>query len=114
MPYGRTLLPTSIAYPTRVSADGNPMYKAGGITLDLTTLAAASGSDTTLPDGSVVKANNQFLRYGQVVAKITTATSQTLTSTATGGAFTISLVRPDTGQTVKTASIAWNAPLATI
>lgn len=114
MPYGRTLASTNMPYPTRVSADGNPRYKAGGVTLDLTTLTAASGSDTTLPDGSVIKANNQFLRYGQVLCKITTSSVQTLTGTATGGTFTLTLLRPDTQQNVTTAAIAFNASAATV
>jgi hypothetical protein len=114
MPYGRTILPTSSVFPTRVSADGSPFYKPGGVTLDLATIAAASGSDVTLPDGSVIKANNQFLRYGQVLTRITTGTTQTLTGTATGGTFTITLTRPDTGQQVTTAAIAFNATGATV
>jgi hypothetical protein len=114
MPYGRTLAATSIMYPTRVSADGCPRYKAGGVTLDLTTLTAASGSDVTLGDGSVVKANNQYLRYGQVLCKITTSSVQTLTGTATGGTFTLTLLRPDTQQNVTTAALAFNASAATV
>lgn len=114
MPYGRTLASTSIGYPTRVSAEGAPRYKQGGITLDLTTITAASGSDITLPDGSLIKANNQFLRYGQILCKITTPPVQTLTGTATGGTFTITLVRPDTQQAVTTAAIAFGASAATV
>jgi phage protein U len=114
MPYGRTLAPSSMVFPTRVSADGAPFYKPGGVTLDLTTLPAASGSDVTLADGSVVKANNQFLRYGQILTRINTGTSQTFTGTATSGNFTITLIRPDTGQAVTTANIAFNASAATV
>jgi hypothetical protein len=68
----------------------------------------------TLPDGSIIKANNQFLRYGQVMCKITTGTSQTLTGTATGGNFTLTLLRPDTQQNVTTGNIAFNASAATV
>lgn len=114
MPYGRNVLTTNTVLNTRVTVDGSPIFKTGGCTLDLTTLTAASGSDTTLPDGSIIKANNQFLRYGQVLCKITTGTTQTLTSTATGGTFTLTMLRPDTQQLVTTAAIAFNASAATI
>jgi hypothetical protein len=114
MPYGRTLLTNTSPYPTRVSADGSAEYKTGGIVLDLTTVTAASGSDITLPDGSVMKANTQFMRYGQVLCKITTAPVHVLTQAATGGTFTLTLLRPDTQQLVTTAAIAWNASAATV
>jgi hypothetical protein len=114
MPYGRNTLATSTVLNNRVTADGSPEYKTGGITIDLTTLAAASGSDVTLPDGSIIKANNQYLRYGQVMTKITTGTSQTLTGTATSGNFTVTLLRPDTQQLVTTGNIAFNASAATV
>lgn len=70
MAYGRTSLANNNVFPTRVSADGIPKYKAGGITIDWATVAAL-GSDTTLPDGSVVRSGQKMLRYGQVVTKIT-------------------------------------------
>lgn len=54
----------------RVSADGRPEWKAGGITIDWATVTAV-GSDTTLSDGAVVKAGDKHLRYGQVMCKIT-------------------------------------------
>jgi hypothetical protein len=97
-----------------VLAKGVGGYKDGGITLDLTTIPAASGSDVTLPDGSTIKANNQYLRYGQVLTKITTSSVQTITGTATGGTGTIQLTRPDTGQIVTTAALAFNASAAAV
>jgi hypothetical protein len=114
MPYGRNVLATSTMLNTRVTEDGSPIYKSGGATLDLTTIPAASGSDVTLPDGSIIKANNQFLRYGQVMTKITTGTTQTYTGTATSGNFTLTLLRPDTQQNVTTGNIAFNASAATV
>jgi hypothetical protein len=75
MPYGRTILASSTPYPTQVSADGNPQYRAGGITLDLTTIPAASGSDVTLADGSVITAGEQYMRYGQILCRITSGAS---------------------------------------
>lgn len=70
--YGRTALPNNAIFPTRVSADGSPEYKAGGITIDWSIVTAASG-DQTLADGSIVKDGQKFLRYGQVMTKITTS-----------------------------------------
>lgn len=67
---GRNLLSQNTVQPTRVSADGSPEYKTGGITIDWTTVAAV-GSDTTLPDGGVVLSGQKYLRYGQVMTKIT-------------------------------------------
>lgn len=68
--FGRTTLAQNSVFPTRVSADGNPTYKAGGITIDWTLITAASG-DQTLGDGSVVKDGQKYLRYGQVVCRVT-------------------------------------------
>lgn len=116
MPFGRTIITTSRINPTRVSADNNPRYKPGGVTLDLTTIPAASGSDITLPDGSLVAAGAQFLRYGQVLCKMGTAEVQTvtITGTPTGGTFTLTLptVGLDLAQT--TAAIAFNATAAAV
>src|SRR4051812_20552363 len=68
--YGRTVLAQSNIFPTRVSADGNPIYKVGGATIDWTLVSAASG-DVTLADGSIVKDTLKYLRYGQVLTKVT-------------------------------------------
>jgi hypothetical protein len=67
--YGRTVLSQNTVFPTRVSADGKPQYKAGGITIDWSLVAAASG-DQTLADGSVIKDGQKFLRYGQVLCRV--------------------------------------------
>lgn len=45
-------------------------WKAGGVTIDWSTVAT-NGSDTTLPDGQVVPAGTKYLRYGQILMKIT-------------------------------------------
>jgi hypothetical protein len=116
MAYGRTVFSQNSVFPTRVSADGSPKYKAGGGTIDWGTVAAP-GSDVTLPDGSIVKSGTKYLRHGQVVCRIdagTSAHTQTITGGATSGNFTITLVRPDTGASVTTANIAFNASAATI
>jgi hypothetical protein len=60
--YGRTVLSQNSVFPTRVSADGKPQYKAGGITIDWSLITAASG-DQTLADGSVIN-------YGQVLCRV--------------------------------------------
>jgi hypothetical protein len=111
--FGRTVLTQNSVFPTRVSADGSPKYKAGGVTIDWSTVSAL-GSDTTYPDGSVVKSGSKVLRYGQVICKITTGETQTLTGTATSGNFTLSVVFPHTGTTYTTGNIAFNATAATV
>jgi hypothetical protein len=68
---GRNLLTTSTVQPVRVSADGSPLYKAGGVTIDWTTVVAVAGADVTLPDGDVIRIGQKYLRYGQVITKIT-------------------------------------------
>lgn len=70
--YGRSALANNSVFPTRVSADGKPEYKAGGITIDWSLVVAVT-VDTTLADGSIIKTGNKFLRYGQVMTKITTS-----------------------------------------
>ena len=110
MPLGRTVFANSVVMPTRVSADGNPKYKAGGIMIDLTTIPAASGTDTSLPDGSTIKAGQQFLRYGQILTKVTTSEIQTITMTATGGTFKVTI--PAFG--VQTGAEAFNVSAATL
>lgn len=68
--YGRTFLTNNNIRPTRVSADGSPKVKVGGATIDWSTVAAP-GTNQNLPDGSVVLAGQKYLRYGQVMTKIT-------------------------------------------
>jgi len=96
-----------------VSADGctDDNRPAGGITIDWSTVTAV-GSDTTLIDGTVIKSGQKYLRYGQVLCRITTAEVQTITVTGspTGGTFTLKA----TGTTTETATIAYNAAAATV
>ena len=54
----------------RVSADGHPRWKAGGVTIDWSTVTPVNG-DTTLPDGTVIKAGDSYIRYGTVLCRIT-------------------------------------------
>lgn len=69
--FGRNLLTTDVVAPTRVSADGEPEYKVGGMTIDWTTVAAVAGSDVNLADGSIIRIGTKYLRFGQVMVKIT-------------------------------------------
>lgn len=54
----------------RVSADGCPQYSHFGMTIDWATVVAA-GADVTLKDGTIIKAGQKYLRYGQAMAQIT-------------------------------------------
>jgi hypothetical protein len=55
----------------KVSADGTPLCKQGGISIDWSLVAAVAGSDVTLEDGVTVKVGEKYLRYGQVVCAVT-------------------------------------------
>ena len=114
MPYGRQVLTGPIVYPTRCSFEGSPIYKAGGLTIDLATLPAAQSVDVKLPDQSVIRAGSQFARYGQVWAKITSPQvyAVSLTGSPTGGTFTITVNGQNTAQT--TAPIVYNAAAAAV
>lgn len=116
--YGRTLLANNRIQPTRVSSDGQPEYKTGGVTLDLTTIPAAPGTDTTLPDGSFILAGEQFMRYGQVICKITATASDlvSLTGSPAGGTITVNVATtvPGQAQVTNTATWAYNATAATV
>lgn len=113
---GRTVLQTT-GTALRVSADGSPEYKTGGITIDWTTVAAAGGN-TTLPwDNTPIVAGTKYLRFGQIVCRIN-GYAVTITISATGGTFTITVAvsNPPLGIAASqtTAAIAWNATAATV
>lgn len=111
MQYGRSLLTTHIINPTKVNADGNPKYKAGGLKINLASLAAAPSSDVTLPDGSIIRANQgRYLRYGQILCMMGTAEVQTVTVAggASLGTFTLTLPASGDDPAQTTAAIAWN------
>jgi hypothetical protein len=71
MAYGRQQLGT-IGTSIQVSADGEPVPKMAGVTLDWTTFATVTGSDVTIADGLVIKIGQQYGRFGLVICKITT------------------------------------------
>lgn len=107
--YGRQKLSTTGTL-IQVTADGNPVRPAAGITVDWSTVAAVSGSDATYDDGTVVKVGAKGLPFGTVLTKITTNEVQTATITGspTGGTFTLS------GNGATTAALAYNAAAATV
>jgi hypothetical protein len=67
--YGTNTIQT-LGRRIQVSADGMPRWKAGGITLDWSTVTAVT-EDTTLDDGTVVKNGDSYIRYGTVLSQIT-------------------------------------------
>lgn len=105
---------TKTGRPVRVSADGWPEYKSGGLKIDWGTVVAVSGSAVTLPDDTVVGIGFKYLRYGQVMVRniIKEQQTVTITGTPTGGTFTLSLTR--NGVTKQTAAIAYNATAAQV
>lgn len=111
--YGRQTF-GQVGFPLSVAADLEDVdWKAGGITLDWSTVAAVSGSDVTWNDGNVVKVGAKALRYGQILTKITQAEQQTVTvANATGGTFTLDGVNPQTGAVGPTAALAYNVSAA--
>jgi hypothetical protein len=55
----------------RASAIDNSAYaKAGGVSIDWTTVAA-NGSNTTLADGTIVPAGTKYILWGTVLSRIT-------------------------------------------
>src|SRR5262245_57672953 len=70
MTYGRQTVGNTTGLPIRVSADGSPEYKSGGITVDWSTVTAAT-TDTTLGDGTVVPSGQRGIEYGTVMCRIT-------------------------------------------
>jgi hypothetical protein len=106
--YGRQSIAT-IGKSIKVTADGRPKMKQAGVTIDWTSVAVQSG-DTTLNDGVVVLDQEKFLRYGQVLCKITGGEIATVTEGAgsSGGTFTLTV----NGQT--TTAIAQAATNATV
>jgi hypothetical protein len=69
--YGQVAIGQLGSRALSVIADGKPKVKAGGITIDWSTVAAVAGADVVLNDGTVIPIGFKFLRYGQVVMRIT-------------------------------------------
>jgi hypothetical protein len=111
--YGRSVV-ANIGTSVRVSADGHPEMKIGGITIDWTTVAGAA-APATLTDGVSILTGDLYLRYGQVLALITAGAVDVMTigGGASGGTFTITMACEVNGvtTTVTTAAITYSAGL---
>lgn len=93
----------------QVCADGSPVRRHIGITLDWSTVSAVSGSDATYGDGTVVAVGKKGLPFGTILTQITQVETQTVTlANATGGTFTLTF----DGQT--TAANAYNISAAAL
>jgi hypothetical protein len=99
-----------------VSADGRPEMKAGGVTIDWSTVAAVAGSDVTQPDGVTVHVGEKYLRYGQVVCMIGVAEVETVTLTGgpTGGTFTLTLPASGAEPAQSTTALPFNETAANV
>ena len=106
--FGRTVLPDTTGRPLQVIAVPPPDWKVGGVTIDWSTVAAVSGSDVTTPDEIVVKIGAKYLRYGQILTKITQREVQsvTVTGTPTGGNTVLGIV---IGGVSYTVTLPYNA-----
>ena len=82
--YGRQTLNTT-GSPLQISADGLADWKSGGVTIDWSTVPAA-GADTTFASGLVLKAGQQGLPAGTVLAQITASGKYGPVATNAGGA----------------------------
>lgn len=94
--FGRVNLQTT-GYPERVSADGCPNWKIGGITLDPTVLPSnGTGSPLILIDQTSINNSELYLLLGTVMCRITSGEVDvvTLNNTPTGGTFTVSAATP--------------------
>jgi hypothetical protein len=89
--YGRRILATA-GRAVMAAASMLAHWKVGGITLAWETIAAA-GADTKLPDDTPVRAGQKFLRFGQILCRITRSEVQTIDLSAgddpTGGTWDI-------------------------
>jgi hypothetical protein len=68
--FGQSTIAT-VGRGVKVSADGEPEVKSGGVTLDWSTIGAVAGADVVIDDSFTVKIGEKFVSRGQVVCKIT-------------------------------------------
>lgn len=98
----------------RVSADGCPEWKIGGVTIDWADVTAVA-SDTTLPDGTVILTGDKYLRYGTVLTLKGVAEIQSLDLSAgndpTAGTFVLTVPEFETNPG-GSATLAWNVSAA--
>lgn len=116
--YGLSTL-SKTGYSVRVSSDGRPEWKIGGITLDPNLLPTnGTGSDLVLLDGATVKNGGNYLLLGTTLCRVTLTGTKTVTITGgpSGGTFTITATTPNgtvtTAQT--TTAITQPATAATV
>lgn len=88
---GRQVLGLTIEEPLTALAGANPIWHVAGITLDWSLVPAVSGTAVTLKSGLVIPVGRKYLRYGQVLAKVTRAEFQTITEAGSpdGGTWAI-------------------------
>lgn len=67
--FGTSALETS-GRGVMLSADGDPIWKTGGLSIDWSVMLEASG-DTTLADGTVVKDGDFYCPVGTLLTRIT-------------------------------------------
>lgn len=107
--YGRQVL-TKTGRDVRVLADlQDAQFKVGGITVDWS-LVAAAGGDAVLPDQTPIKSGEKYLRYGQIMAKVTQSEVQTVDLSGdddpTGGTWDLTIF----GEKIE--GLAWNISAA--
>jgi len=108
MPFGRNQVTGQTVKATSVLASlKGALWHPHGITLDWS-LVSALGSDVVDPDGSRRLSGTKSLRYGQVLTQVTGGEIDTVTITASGGTYTISV------NGVATTALAFNANAAAI
>jgi hypothetical protein len=113
--YGRAVFQTT-GYAVRVSADGNPGWKIGGITLDPSTLPTnATGAPLLLAvDQTTINPGQAYLLLGTVMCRITTGAIIVVTETGvpTAGTFTATVTAG--GTTTTTSALAQAATAAAV
>lgn len=117
---GRRVLSTVTGAPVEVIAIPEGVdWKAVGITLDWSTVAAVSGADVTYPDKNVVRIGKKGLRFGQILCKITQAEITTVDVSGdddpTGGDFDLRIAGTAFGGETFSEDlegVAWNVSAA--
>jgi hypothetical protein len=111
--YGRRVLSTS-GREIGAAASMSAHWKTGGVTMAWGTVAAA-GADVKLPDDTPVKAGQKYLRFGQILCRITQHEVETLTvnGSPAGGSFSLTYIDEE-GESHETGAIAFDASAAAV
>lgn len=109
--FGREVL-TKTGRDVAVLADlQDAQFKVGGITIDWSLITAAA-SDSTLVDQTPIKTGEKFLRFGQILTKVTQAEVQTVDLSGdddpTGGTWSMTIL----GETL--SAIPYNVSAAAL